>query len=138
MTDTPTPSPEWQARTSHLLRTQPGDMVSDRTVICIRSILADLAAAEARNTFLETTRGCDMNEYVQMGMARDEAEARAVKAEGERDIFRGACERAGVCMSCVLYPPEPFGCTDCLNTGWENGGPFVRTETAEARADSLH
>ena len=27
----------------------------------------------------------------------------------------------GVCMTCVLRAPEPYGCSDCLNTGYERG-----------------
>lgn len=32
-------------------------------------------------------------------------------------------KRTGVCMSCIDGNPDPMGCTDCLNTGWEQGAP---------------
>jgi hypothetical protein len=48
------------------------------------------AALVRRNAFLEQTKGCDMNDFVQMGMARDEAEARVTAAEAERDKLREA------------------------------------------------
>jgi hypothetical protein len=37
--------------------------------------------------------------------------------------WKDACRKAGICMSCALSAPEPFGCTDCLNTGWTSGAP---------------
>ena len=66
---------------------------------------------------------------------------RAEKAEAERDAYKSACRSAGVCMSCVLRAPEPYGCTDCLNTGWDGGDPreqinFVEAQRDEARASA--
>jgi len=26
-------------------------------------------------------------------------------------------------MTCAIRAPEPYGCTDCLNTGWRDGAP---------------
>lgn len=49
----------------------------------------------------------------------------------ERDAFKLACERAGVCMSCVIQAPEPYGCHDCLNTGWSEGDPYERIKELE-------
>ena len=37
--------------------------------------------------------------------------------------WRNIAKQAGVCMTCALGAPEPFGCTDCLNTGWDGGAP---------------
>ena len=39
------------------------------------------------------------------------------------EAWKEACRKAGICMSCALGPPEPYGCTDCLNTGWVEGRP---------------
>jgi hypothetical protein len=38
----------------------------------------------------------------------------------------------GVCMTCVLRAPEPYGCPDCLNTGYERGEV---ARLAQARAE---
>jgi hypothetical protein len=37
--------------------------------------------------------------------------------------WKEACRKAGVCMSCAIAMPDPYGCGDCLNTGWELGAP---------------
>ncbi len=37
----------------------------------------------------------------------------------------------GVCMTCVLRAPEPDGCSDCLNTGYERG-EVARLASAKA------
>ncbi len=64
---------------------------------------------------------------------RDElkaAEARAERLEGEvakvkseRDKWHKAFLQTGACRACVNGWPDPHGCTDCLNTGWEQGSP---------------
>lgn len=41
----------------------------------------------------------------------------------ERDGWKKACRSAGICMACALAAPDTFGCTDCLNTGWDGGAP---------------
>lgn len=41
----------------------------------------------------------------------------------QAEAWKEACRNAGVCMSCAIGTPEPFGCTDCLNTGWNGGSP---------------
>ncbi len=52
------------------------------------------------------------------------AEKRAKEeAERERDSWKAVCRKAGVCMSCAIAMPDPHGCFDCLNTGWEGGAP---------------
>lgn len=44
--------------------------------------------------------------------------------EHERDTWKRVVERAGVCMTCALGAPDiSIGCTDCLNTGFEQGAP---------------
>lgn len=53
------------------------------------------------------------------------------QAVGQRDTYRDACKSAGVCMTCVLGAPDTFGCTDCLNTGWEGGAPAGFAPAAE-------
>lgn len=42
---------------------------------------------------------------------------------GERDTWKLVARGAGVCMTCALGAPDTFGCTDCLNTGFEQGAP---------------
>jgi hypothetical protein len=48
--------------------------------------------AERRAAELEQTRGCDQNVFVQMGMARDEAEARAADLTRKVEAAAGALE----------------------------------------------
>ena len=38
----------------------------------------------------------------------------------ERDHWSGVARREGVCMTCCgpRGAPEPYGCSDCLNTGY--------------------
>jgi hypothetical protein len=54
----------------------------------------------------------------------------------EREAYKRACKTAGVCMSCVIQPPEPYGCTDCLNTGWERGDPYEHVKSLEAEREA--
>lgn len=50
--------------------------------------------------------------------------AEAVKnLQTELTAWRSVAQQAGICMSCALVAHEPFGCTDCLNTGWTGGAP---------------
>lgn len=60
-------------------------------------------------------------------------------AEMEREIARlkASCKSAGLCMTCLLGAPDTFGCTDCLNTGWDGGNPHARAERAEAELAAL-
>jgi len=51
----------------------------------------------------------------------------------ERDEWKDACRRAGVCMSCATSSRDPMGCTDCLNTGRDGGAP-IEAQEAIARA----
>lgn len=37
--------------------------------------------------------------------------------------LKAACKKSGLCMTCLLNPPDVFGCSDCLNTGWDGGCP---------------
>lgn len=54
----------------------------------------------------------------------DTAPAEAVKnLQTELTAWHNVARRAGICMSCALGAHEPFGCTDCLNTGWNGGAP---------------
>jgi hypothetical protein len=50
--------------------------------------------------------------------------------------WKEVAQRAGVCMTCALGAPDTFGCTDCLNTGWDGGAPagFVRAGDAAQQA----
>jgi len=50
----------------------------------------------------------------------DEAADRIEALIGERDHWSGVARREGVCMTCrgPNGAPEPYGCTDCLNTGY--------------------
>lgn len=34
---------------------------------------------------------------------------------------RAAALKAGICQTCLHGAPEPYGCFDCQNTGWEQG-----------------
>ena len=60
-----------------------------------------------------------------MMLAALSAERHAKEEAGrERDAWKTACQKAGVCMSCAIAMPDPHGCYDCLNTGWEGGAPI--------------
>ncbi len=58
--------------------------------------------------------------FVRPQAPEDEGEHEDLRRE--RDAYKAACKRIGVCMSCVVQAPETFGCIDCLNTGMEGGG----------------
>lgn len=55
----------------------------------------------------------------------------------ERDGWKKACKRAGVCMSCAIRAPETYGCTDCLNTGWDGGSPIEERQAQAAAKAAL-
>lgn len=63
---------------------------------------------------------------------------RAEKAVAERAHWMRAARHAGVCMTCSgpNGAPDPFGCTDCLNTGWSSEYHNGMAD-AQMRADSL-
>jgi hypothetical protein len=72
-----------------------------------------------------------------LALIEDWERLRALLAEaGEALLAALAAERRktaksfGACMSCYDGAPEPIGCTDCLNTGYEGGAPqgFVRED----------
>jgi hypothetical protein len=44
-------------------------------------------------------------------------------AKDQRNAWQKVAGQAGVCMTCAMGAPDPYGCTDCLNTGWEQGAP---------------
>ena len=61
---------------------------------------------------------------------------RALAAEQNCESYKYACKRAGICMTCVLKAPEPYGCTDCLNTGFTGGDPIAERDAAIAAKDA--
>ncbi|TGR74479.1 hypothetical protein EN836_33305 [Mesorhizobium sp. M1C.F.Ca.ET.193.01.1.1] len=65
----------------------------------------------------------------------DDALEPNVRLKVERDAYKLACERAGVCMSCVVQAPETYGCPDCMNTGWQQGDPYERIKQLEEAVD---
>jgi hypothetical protein len=64
------------------------------------------------------------------GIRRVLTEQRAALA-----AWQEVARRSGVCMTCAISAPEPYGCTDCLNTGWDGGAPagFTPEATIAAR-----
>jgi hypothetical protein len=64
--------------------------------------------------------------------------SRTLAAERERDGWKEAYRRTGGCMSCAITSPAPYGCTDCLNTGWERGAPTGYVETSALEAAETH
>jgi hypothetical protein len=54
----------------------------------------------------------------------------------ERDQYKLACKQAGVCMTCAVSAPDTFGCSDCLNTGWEQGDPHEQIKLVEAERNT--
>ena len=67
----------------------------------------------------------------------------AAREEGRAEMrernarLEAACRSAGLCMSCLYGSPEPYGCTDCLNTGWDGGSPYDQIKVLEARIAEL-
>lgn len=61
----------------------------------------------------------------QKGFDRGIAGMRAELAEAEEKAreWKEAARRSGICMACALGTPEPYGCAECLNTGWAGGSP---------------
>jgi hypothetical protein len=55
-------------------------------------------------------------------------------AKDQRNAWQKVAQQAGVCMACAMGAPEPYGCTDCLNTGWDGGAPhgFIPAPTPSA------
>lgn len=56
----------------------------------------------------------------------------------ERDTYKQAALHAGVCPSCILEAPEPYGCSDCLNTGWMQGDPYEEIKTLKAKLEEAN
>jgi hypothetical protein len=67
-----------------------------------------------------------------------EAEAYAEELEKDRNHWQDVAGREGVCMTCrgPRGAPEPYGCSDCLNTGycgeWHNEMGELREKLAKA------
>ena len=47
----------------------------------------------------------------------------AALAEFAADARRETAKSYGACMSCLDGAPDPYGCTDCLGTGYDGGAP---------------
>ena len=60
----------------------------------------------------------DCKELLERKIERDAT--RIKKLVEERNHWSGVAGREGVCMTCSgpNGAPEPYGCTDCLNTGY--------------------
>lgn len=56
---------------------------------------------------------------IEVGVSRQALE----RVLEEHQSYKNSCHHAGVCMTCVVQAPEPYGCSDCLNTGWQSGSP---------------
>ena len=69
-----------------------------------------------------------------MEVAREEGRA---EMRDRIAALEGTCRSAGICMSCLYGSPEPYGCTDCLNTGWDGGDPHEQIRILEARVAEL-
>lgn len=41
----------------------------------------------------------------------------------QRNAWQKVAGQAGICMACAMGAPDTFGCSDCLNTGWDGGAP---------------
>jgi hypothetical protein len=67
-----------------------------------------------------------------------EAEAYAEELEKDRNHWQDVAGREGVCMTCrgPKGAPEPYGCSDCFNTGycgeWHNEMGELREKLAKA------
>ena len=102
-------------------------------IVAVRNALpALLASLASKDAEIEELR-------VRLDRSRDEYHRKIdhdlMRARAERDEWKEACRRAGVCMSCATSNRDPMGCTDCMNTGWDGGSP-MEARMAEDRADS--
>lgn len=98
------------------------------------ALTARLAAAEAE---IERLKSVAHNAHLAVREERtiaDTEKARAETAKAEASEWKLVAKRAGVCMTCAIRAPEPYGCSDCLNTGWEQGAPAGYVEEAEVAA----
>jgi hypothetical protein len=59
-------------------------------------------------------------DYADMPVATKEAADRIEALTKERDHWKDVAGREGVCMTCSgpYGAPEPYGCSDCFNTGY--------------------
>lgn len=51
--------------------------------------------------------------------------------------WRDMCLSMGACPSCIDGAFEPYGCTDCFNTGWATGDPYQQRDAAIAELAAL-
>lgn len=71
----------------------------------------------------------DANDLDEVVRALGIEDSHATPTEAVRNLqtelaaWRNVAQKSGICMSCALGAHEPFGCTDCLNTGWTGGAP---------------
>ena len=85
-------------------------------------LLAEVGRLEALNEKLSVK----LQEYIEKVdhwvdlHSEEETKNRTLTAE--RDHWAKAARYAGICMTCQgpNGAPEPYGCTDCLNTGWSS------------------
>ena len=96
--------------------------------------------SDANNTYSEMHVELEaLTEQLEAARAdAKEAEAYAEELAKERDHWQGVAGREGVCMTChgPRGAPEPYGCSDCLNTGycgeWHNQMQELREKLAKA------
>jgi hypothetical protein len=118
-------------------------------LLVLRNLVPDTAdRIEALTEQLEAARAdAKEAEAYAEGLERDLKICRMAQAvmdntvaelERERDHWQDVAGREGVCMACrgPRGAPEPYGCSDCLNTGycgeWHNEMGELREKLAKA------
>lgn len=98
-----------------------GDPVFEEAADEIERLRTDLRAYELTAQRLSESEN---EEIARLRKLYAEEGRKALVLQEEASALRDACRQAGVCMTCVIRAPEPYGCTDCMNTGWVGGAPF--------------
>lgn len=104
-----------------------------------------VAELNASATSSSLTYGFDQSHYLsgRAAEAITSLQSQVLRLEGEKTWAVSVLRSRGVCMTCWNGPPEHYGCSDCLNTGWEQGAPLeardaiARAETAQQALEGM-
>ncbi|PQZ29759.1 hypothetical protein CQZ93_06000 [Ochrobactrum vermis] len=63
------------------------------------------------------------NQIVTLTLKKEDLEADNAALTARVKELEESSKKSGVCITCLTGSPEPYGCSDCLNTGWDGGCP---------------
>ncbi|MBD7992882.1 Lar family restriction alleviation protein [Ochrobactrum sp. Sa2BUA5] len=84
---------------------------------------AIIAAERAEKESVERIRDFWFNTAHSLSEQIEKLEADNAALTARVKGMEESAKNSGVCMTCLTGSPDTYGCSDCLNTGWDGGCP---------------